>query len=386
MNLLDLLLLVAAGVALVGGWHVGFVARVSTWLGLAAGVVASRWTVPAVLGVLTVGAPLLRLFVGLVVVAFTVSVVASLFQIVGARIRHLVALTPLRGLDRAGGALAGFLAVLAVVWFLIPAAAEVPGSVARQVRNSIAVMLIRDVAPPPPDAARAVRALIDSSRFPEVFEEFAPAPVSGPPPDAIPVSDHVVDRVTASTVNVEASGCDQRYEGSGFTVAEDLVVTNAHVVAGSDDVRVRRPDGVELDGEVVVFDPRRDIALLEVPDLGQAPLSLAEISPGTEGVAIGYPGGQNQPRVAPARVEERRTAVGRDIYGTDRTRREVLFLSARLQQGDSGSPLVDGEGNVAGVVFAISPDQPTTAYALDLDELRSALEAPVQRGVTGACI
>ena len=386
MNLLDLLLLVAAGVALVGGWHVGFVARVSTWLGLAAGVVASRWTVPTVLGVLTVGTPLVRLFLGLVVVAFTVSLVASLFQIVGTRIRHLVSLTPLRGLDRAGGALAGFVAVLAVVWFLIPAAAEVPGSVARQVRTSVAVMLIRDVAPPPPDAARAVRALIDSSRFPEVFEEFAPAPVSGPPPDAVPVSDRVVDRVTASTVNVEASGCDQRYEGSGFTVAEDLVVTNAHVVAGSDDVRVRRPDGVELDGEVVVFDPQRDIALLEIPDLGQTPLSLAEIAPGTEGIAIGYPGGQNQPRVAPARVEERRTAVGRDIYGTDRTEREVLFLSARLQQGDSGSPLVDDEGNVAGVVFAVSPDQPTTAYALDVDELRSALEAPIQRGMTGACI
>ena len=386
VNLLDLLLLAAVVVAVVGGWRVGLVARLATWAGLAAGFLASSWTVPTVLDLVPVEGALVRLFTGLLVVAFTVSVVTSLFQLVGSRVGQLVSRTPLRGLDRAAGAAAGTAAVLAVVWFLVPAAAEVPGAVARQVRSSAAVGVMRELTPAPPDAARTVRALIDSTRFPEVFEELAPAPETGPPPESLPVPVEVVERVTASTVNVEATGCGRRYEGSGFALAPDLVVTNAHVVAGAETVTARRPDGARLTAVVTVFDPDRDLALLRVPGLGQQPLRLAEIEPGSDAVTIGYPGGQDRPRVAPARVEERRTALGRDIYGEERTRREVLFLAAALEQGDSGSPVVDTEGNVGGLVFAISPDQPTTAYALDLSELRDVLSTPTDPGATGACI
>jgi S1-C subfamily serine protease len=319
--------------------------------------------------------------------ALTVTVIAALFQAVGVRLRRTVARSSsLSALDRGVGSIAGALAVLLVVWFLVPAASEVPGGIARQVRTSVVVDAVATIGPPPPDTVRALRNLVATSRFPEVFADLQPSPVAGPPPEDIPVDPSVVDRATASTVNVETEGCGRRYEGSGWAAADDLIVTNAHVVAGADDVAVRRPDGTVLPATVVVFDADRDLAVLEVPDLGQTPLERAAAEPGDLGVVIGYPGGQDTPRVAPVEIQERRAAVGRDIYGEAQTERRVVFLSSQLQQGDSGSPVVDTGGRVGGVVFAISPDQPTSAFALDLEEVDAVLDAPRAPGETGPCI
>ncbi len=386
VNLLDILLLVLIVAAAAGGLRVGLVARAASWVGLALGVAASTWTVPTALDLVDGGSVTVRLFTGLVVLAVTVTVLTSLFQAFGLRARRSIATGPLSGLDRAAGGLAGGVSVLVLVWFLLPAAAEVPGAVASQVRSSRVVDLVTATAPPSPDTLRTVRGLVDDSRFPEVFSDLDPTPRTGPPPERIPVDEQIVDRVTASTVSIEADGCGRRYEGSGFAAAQDTVVTNAHVVAGADDVAVRRPDGRALEATVVVFDPDRDLAVLEVPGLGQRPLQRAEIEPDQQGAVTGYPGGQDAPRTAPARVEDQRTAVGRDIYGEGPTEREVLFLASSLAQGDSGSPLYDRQGRVAGVVFAISPDRPNTAFAPDVEELDAALDAPRDPGRTGACI
>lgn len=386
LNLLDLLLLLVALGAVVGGLRLGFVARAASWAGIGVGLALATWTVPTSLSLIADGQPGLRLSVGIVVLTLTVTVVASAFQAVGLRARRSIAASPLSGIDRVFGAVAGGLAVVLLVWFLLPAAADVPGEVARQVRQSRLVAIISQTTPTPPDTIRTLRNLVDTSRFPEVFEDLRPAPVTGPPPEQLPVPEATVEAVTQSTVNIETEGCGRRYEGSGFAAADETVVTNAHVVAGSDTVHVKRPDGTVLDATVVVFDPRRDLAVLDVAGLGQQALARAAIEPGTEGAVIGYPGGQDTPRTQPIMVEDRRTAVGRDIYGRERSEREVLFLSAELRQGDSGSPVIDVEGRVGGVVFAISPDRPTAAFALDLSELETVLEAPQQPGETGPCI
>jgi S1-C subfamily serine protease len=386
VNLLDLALLLLVVVAIAGGLRLGFVARAASWIGLAVGVALATWTVPTALALVEDGEANVRLFTGLVVLAVTVTVVASLFQAIGLRARHSISASPLSGLDRAAGAVAGVAAVIGLIWFLLPAAADVPGQISRQVRSSAIAALVERSTPDPPDAVRALRNLVDTSRFPEVFADLQPAPDSGPPPEAILVDQDIVDRATASTVNVEADGCGRRYEGSGFAAGPDTIVTNAHVVAGSDTVQVKRPDGEIREATVVAFDGGRDLAVLEVPDLGQEPLERAEAELGGDGVVIGYPGGQDTPRVAPARVQDRRSAIGRDIYARERTEREVLFLSADLQQGDSGSPVIDAEGRVTGVVFAISPDQPTSSFALDLSELEAILAAERVTGDSGRCI
>lgn len=386
VNLLDVLLLVAIAAAVATGLRLGFLARAASFVGLAAGVALATVTVPYALSMVVDGQPAVRLFVGLVVLAVTVTVVGTLFQSVGLRLRHSVAGSPLSSLDRGAGALAGIALVLALVWFLVPAASVVPGGVARQVRTSAVVDAVMGLTPPPPDTVQALRNLVATSRFPEVFADLQPAPDTGPPPGEVPVDAAVVERATASTVNVETEGCGRRFEGSGFTIAPGTVITNAHVVAGSDTVEVRLPDGTVLAGTVVVLDPDRDLAVVDVPDLPQEPFERATAEVGTVGVVIGYPGGQDTPRVAPIEVRDKRTALGRDIYGSSRTEREVLFLAAELRQGDSGSPVVDTNGRVVGVTFAISPDQPTSAFALDRSELEAVLDAPRTPGETGPCI
>jgi S1-C subfamily serine protease len=384
VNLLDLVLVLLAVAAATGGYRVGLLARGASWLGLIAGLLLGAWAIPIVLRLFDGGDAFGRLLIGLLTLIVTVSVTTSIGESIGLRVRRSVHGTRLRPVDQSLGAVAGVVAIGLLVWLIAPAGAEVPGGVARQVRTSQVVLAIREAAPEPPDTVRALRALIDQSRFPQVFDDLRPTPDTGPPPSRIPVPEEVLARVTASTVNVETGACRARYEGSGWAVAPDTVVTNAHVVAGAETLQVRRPDGEVLPGRVIAFDDDRDLALLEVPGLGQEPLSMARAEVGSDGATVGYPNGQDQPRPQPVSIRDRRPTIGRDIYGRDPVERDVLFLSADLARGDSGSPVVDPQGRVTGTVFAVSPDRPSTAFALDVTEVRAFLDGPRGQGA-GPC-
>jgi len=385
MNLLDLLLLVLLATSALAGWRAGLLLRAASWLGLLGGVLLSPLVIPEVLDRVAPPSAQGRLLVVITTFVLTIGVTSALTQVVGVRLRRAVADTPLRGVDHLGGLAAGLLGVLVSVWLLAPLAGVVPGAAARQVRQSAIVQGVADVAPPAPDPLVALQSFLSTTPFPQVLDDLAPAPVTGPPPAQVPVPQDVVQRVSASTVKVETTGCGGGAAGSGWTVREGLVVTNAHVVAGADGVRVLRPDGERLDAVVVAFDDDRDVALLRVDGLGQQPLALDTPREGADGATLGHPAGQDQLRVAPARVEQLIDATGRDIYNQDPTTRRVVVLAASLQQGDSGSPLVDADGEVVGVVFAISPDRPDTAYALAPREVRAVLDGPRDPGNSGRC-
>ena len=385
MNLLDLVLLAALVSALAGGWRVGLVARVASWIGALGGFLLALRLLPLVLREVGEVAPTGRLFLTLAVLLIGAALGGAIGEAVGSALRRGIP-PPARVLDRSGGAFVGVAGMLVGLWLFLPIVAQVPGAAAQQARNSKILTKIDEVAPEPPDASRAVRALVGDARFPDVFADLRPAPDIGPPPAEIPVAAEVVARAVQSTVNVEADGCGGRHEGSGFAAGENLVATNAHVVAGAERVRVRRPDGRLLNATIVLFDGDRDLALLAVPRLGQAALPIASSDEGTPGAVLGYPGGQDQVRVAPAIVRQEAPTIGRDIYNRRRTERQVLYLASALRPGDSGGALIDGEGRVIGVAFAIAPDRPGTAYALDDSELQAALVAPRTPGSGGPCI
>jgi S1-C subfamily serine protease len=148
-----------------------------------------------------------------------------------------------------------------------------------------------------------------------------------------------------------------------------------------------RPDRRVLSAQVQVFDPRRDLAVLGVRGLDQAPLQIGEADPGDEGAVFGHPRGQVSVEVHPARIDDERTAIGRDLYNESQTRRRVFFLAASLSPGDSGGALVNTNGAVVGVAFAIAPDEPATAYAVTDEELRPVLAQPRSGAVsTGPCV
>src|SRR5204862_4729613 len=128
-------------------------------------------------------------------------------------------------------------------------------------------------------------------------------------------------RVKLSTVRVEGQACDRLQDGSGFAVATDTVVTNAHVVAGERRTYVFRPDGSRLAATVVVFDSDRDLAVLRVGGLNQAPLTIGAGKVGENGAVFGHPNGVAQVVVAPATISRQVEAVGRDLYDNKPTKR-----------------------------------------------------------------
>jgi len=303
----------------------------------------------------------------------------------GARLRQVVAPGPFRGVDRGAGAVMGVSGVVLSLWLLLPSIAVVPGWPAQQANGSAIAHIVDSVAPPPPDAVRSVRRLVGGDAFPRVFEALRPAPDPGPPPAAVTLSAAVQARVAQSTVKIEGVACRRLQQGSGFAAGPDLIVTNAHVVAGEDKTEVVRPDGKRLRATTIGFDPDRDLAVLRVPGLRQAALALVEGQVGLIGGVFGHPDGQDALRIAPAAVRQRVEAVGRDLYDRHDTRRQVFILAANLHQGDSGAAVADAKGDIVGVAFAIAPDRSGTSYALTSAEVRPLL-ASVGPADTGPCL
>lgn len=389
MNLLDLVIVAAAAAAAAGGWRLGFLARVVSWVGLALGLVVAARFLPAAVRSFEGPDPTSKLMIAGVVLLGGAFVGQGLGLLIGSSLRKIVPLGPVRIVDSAVGALVGSLGVVVSVWLLLPAIADVPGTVARQARTSAIARQLDERLPAPPDTLKALRRVVGDTNFPKVFEALRPAPVTGPPPASTGVPQPVLDRVALSTVKVAGVACSRTQEGSGFSAAPDTVVTNAHVVAGHRPGRtsVERPDGKTFAATVVVFDPERDLAVLRVPGLGQAPLAVDGGGVGDRGAVMGHPGGQAQLRIAPAAIRQQVDAVGRDLYDDRSTRRDVFILAAALRPGDSGAALVNQDGQVMGVAFAIAPDQPGTAYAVTSKELRAVLAVPRGNAVSaGPCL
>jgi S1-C subfamily serine protease len=124
----------------------------------------------------------------------------------------------------------------------------------------------------------------------------------------------------------------------------------------------------------VHFDPVHDIAVLAVEGLDVRPLPVGEeLADGTLAAFQGYPAGgpfQSQP----ATVQGLSTVLVQNIYGADPEELEVYTLAADVEQGNSGGPLLDQDGRIAGLVFAKATDDVPVGYALSLDEIRPVID------------
>ncbi len=391
MNLLDLVVLVACVSAVIGGYRLGFVARAASWVGMAAGLFLAARFLPNVISAVNPSDPRSRLLLAVAILLGGAFVGQAIGLVAGTQLHRVIPLGPLRVVDRTVGSLLGLVGVIVALWLLLPSMADVPGWPARQARQSTIARLVDRELPPPPNTIQALRRLVGENNFPRVFEALTPAQNAGPPPGISPLSAIAEGQVAASTVKVSGTACDREQDGSGFAIGPNLVITNAHVVAGepAGQTFVRRDfDGRTLPAVVVAYDPNRDLAVLSVRGLGLPALTLATGSAGQTGAVFGHPGGVDQLVIAPAGVFQEVTAQGRDLYDTHTTRRDVFILAAILHPGDSGGALVNSSGMVIGVAFAIAPDRPDTAYALTSAEVQGVLAVPrAAAGVsTEACV
>jgi S1-C subfamily serine protease len=199
--------------------------------------------------------------------------------------------------------------------------------------------------------------------------------------DPAVAGDPEVTAAAQRVVKIRSLGCGGEVFGSGFPVASNYIISNAHVVAGTNHTHVLTPDGRSLPAAIVLFDPERDVSILHVPGLNLAPLAQADARRGTPGATIGYPGGGNE-TIRAAAVRAQVEAIGRDIYGEKEVARQIYVLQADIHPGNSGGPMVDSAGRVLGVVFANSTSNPQEGYALTDAEVAPDIQAGVGR--TGA--
>jgi len=385
VNLFDVLIvgLVVAGI--VGGYRLGMVTRVASWIGMFLGLFLAVRLLPWILERLPRSGGLTSFAVVVGVLLFLAFLGQGIGLWLGSTLRPVGDDGTVTVVDRVLGGLAGFVGTVVMIWLLLPLAAHTPGWVASEVTGSTLARQLDQRLPEAPDTVQALQGFVGDG-FPRVFEALQPSPNLGPPPAASGLSTEQAATVARSVVKVEGIACSRVQDGTGFVVADGLVVTNAHVVAGERKTELERDDGSRVSAEVVAFDPARDLAVLRARGLDRPALPIGTSATGQRGGVFGHPGGEPL-RIAPFEIARQIRALGRDIYGTARTEREVLELSANLRPGDSGSALIDPTGTVVGVAFAIAPDRPDVAYALSTDELRTVLAQP-RSGVvsTGDCV
>ncbi|MGX5188280.1 MarP family serine protease [Streptomyces avermitilis] len=379
MNVLDILLLVAAVWFAIVGYRQGFVVGILSVIGFLGGGLVAVYLLPLIWGWATDDTKVTTTaaVVAVIVVIVCASVGQALTTHLGNKLRRYITWSPARALDATGGALVNVVAMLLVAWLIGSALAGTTlPTLGKEVRGSKVLLGVARALPNQADTWFAdFSSVLAQNGFPQVFSPFANEPITDvQPPDPALAKSPVATRAQKSIVKVmgTAQSCGKVLEGTGFVFGNRRVMTNAHVVGGVDEPTVQiGGEGRKYDAKVVLYDWRRDIAVLDVPNLKAPALQFTstDAASGNGAIVAGFPenGSYN---VQPARVRGRITANGPDIYHRGTVRRDVYSLYATVRQGNSGGPLLTPEGKVYGVVFAKSLDDANTGYALTADEVQ----------------
>ncbi|RDG36653.1 MarP family serine protease [Streptomyces corynorhini] len=379
MNVLDILLLLAAVWFAIVGYRQGFVVGILSVIGFLGGGLVAVYLLPMVWARLTSDAEVstTAAIVAVVIVIVCASVGQAFTTHLGNKLRRYITWQPARALDASGGALVNVLAMLLVAWLIGSALAgtSLP-TLGKEVRSSKVLSGVSHVMPSQASTwFTDFSSVLARNGFPQVFSPFDNEQIlEVSPPDPALAGSAVAARAKSSIVKVvgTAPSCGKVLEGSGFVFADRRVMTNAHVVGGVEEPTVQiGGEGRLYDAKVVLYDWERDIAVLDVPNLPAKPLQFSDQEAKNDDGAIvaGFPE-NGAYDVRSARVRGRIDANGPDIYRRGEVRRGVYSLYATVRQGNSGGPLLTPEGKVYGVIFARSLDDRHTGYALTVDEIR----------------
>lgn len=169
--------------------------------------------------------------------------------------------------------------------------------------------------------------------------------------------------------------------GSGVIVdgQKGLVLTNAHVIAGGDEVMVHLLDGREFPAEVKGADPDFDIAVLEIKEARNLPAvrlgDSGDILPGETVIAIGNPFGFNH-TVTTGVV----SALGRTIRNEGGVFTDLIQTDAAINPGNSGGPLLNIEGGLIGINTAVDARAEGIGFAIPINKARRVMEDLMGRG------
>lgn len=373
MNLLDILIILFIGLAMYRWYKLGFIQGLFSLIGLIAGVLLGILIAPWVMGQFS--SDLVKFIVMLIVIGVSTALFAGLGEHLGHKLHIKILDTKLQKPNAIAGTVFSVVVVLMLVWISAALLANSPyKALNKQIQNSWIIQALNSRLPASPPIVARVGSLFSPLDFPQVF-------VGAPPklsPPVAPAGSEFVQLAVAnageSTVRIESVGCGQISTGSGFIVKEGMVMTNAHVVAGSTAIEVVDTIGRHR-AELIYFDPSTDIAILRTPVLKGRVLNISNqnYSRGQEAVVLGFPGG-GEFNAEPAGITRLLNARGYDIYNERTIERAVYEMRAVVVQGNSGGPVVLSDGTVIGMIFASAQNEQGYGYALTSEELINALK------------
>jgi S1-C subfamily serine protease len=347
VSTLDWLLLAFLAIFALIGFHRGFIVGILSIGGFIGGAFLGTRLAPLILphGSASPYAPAL----GLLGALFAGAVLAAGLEGLGMRLRRALRLPMLDIFDGILGALFATVVGLGIIWILAAALMQAPvASGLRSAFSRSAIVRALDSALPP--SGPILNALARLDPLPHIA---GPSTLELAAPEPALAHERAIASSARSVVRVLGTACGMAIEGSGWVAGEDLVVTNAHVVAGESDTTVERSgEGPELPAQIVAFDAREDLALLEVPSLELPALALAHSpAPNTPGVIVGYP--EDGPLTFdPARIGETQNVITQNAYGEGPVTRLLTPIRGLIRPGNSGGPVVGAGGEVLATVFA----------------------------------
>ena len=388
LSLLDWALLIVLSIVILIGFRRGFWISMGTVVGAVVGVLGGLFLMPLIVQLVPAG--VVRIIVMVAVTAVLIWLGMVIGSKIGRRLRLHISHPVMRTIDKFLGAIGNTVVaglIISLVAFSI-SSVGVPG-ITSVLKNSRIVAWTTALTP---ESARIwvadVRAdILDSSELPELDL----AGTAEPEADETALEPtNEVHETSASSVRITGSAyeCGQSQTGSGFAVAGDRVVTNAHVVAGVEAPQVESFDGQLFTGQVVAFDPDIDVAIIALPGAQLPIVEFGEVlEPGDPAFVLGFPsGGPHQ--ILAAEIQAHGPATVANIYDENAQLRDVYQLAAKVRQGNSGGALVGEDGTVAGVIFARASEA-DIGYAMSHAEIAEMVnQAPhlSQPVSTGHCL
>ncbi len=371
MNVLDLFIVLFVVFLVWRGSRTGFLAGALSLVGVVLGAALGSRVVPVLLegdGDLIFGSVItLASIVAFAVLGDILARAASGF------LQEKIEGATSEALDRAGGALLGVALSLTLVWVAATFALGTP--------------LLSSLHPTMQESTvlGALNRAMPSTLLTQAVSRLDPIPsFRGPKADVADPNQEIagdpeVLAATSRVVRVTGVACGYGIEGSGWVAAPDLVVTNAHVVAGETSTQIQpEGNGLPLPARVMAFDEKNDIAVLRVDNLRLAPLRLAEPRASEPVALLGFP--ENGPfDIRAGRVGETTRVISNDAYNRGPVERTVTSFKGFVRPGNSGGPAVNEDGEVVATVFASRADSDDAGYGIPSSLVRQLVDLAQER-------
>ncbi len=386
--MIDIIIVIAIIISLFRGYSIGFIRQflstVGFFAGLFIGAKLEKYTV--VWGHSTNTKSL----IGLITTLGVAMILVTIMEYVGIIIKNKLIKIKINLIDSGLGSIISVVTLVLGIWLIASLinSLRVP-QIQSYINKSSIISYLNSKLPPAPVILGDLGKIIDPNGFPQVFINGEPVISQTAQLPQLSQFQSIINKDQNSVVKIIGQGCGGIVEGTGFVVAPNIIMTNAHVVAGINKPYITTLFGQNYEARPILFNPNLDLAILKVNGITSAsiPLSNQISNNGTQGVVIGYPGGGNLTAL-PASIINQVEATGQNIYGSSTVTRSIYELNANVIPGNSGSPMINSKGQVVAVIFAQSTNYSHVGYALTSPKLLTELsnaEHSTSFVSTGSC-